>query len=155
MFNVFYLWVSAKFMVHSYYQTFCYTYSFIFNICPNSTKNRTFCFIFIYDRLFAVWLWVLLKCLSNGQRIYTLVTSFSPLHRPNTFSSSLDFSASTWERLLQGIAEESQCVCTCSPCSEDLHGNYLYTFGQQGGRTLNRVGIHLCCLVLQLPLSNW
>lgn len=51
----------------------------------------------------------------------------------NTFSSSLDLGANTWERLLQGIAEESEFVCTCSLCSEDLHGNHLYTqFGAAG-----------------------
>lgn len=53
--------------------------------------------------------------------------------KSNTFSSSLDLGANTWERLLQGIAEESEFVCMCSLCSEDLHGNHLYTqFGAAG-----------------------
>lgn len=77
--------------------------------------------------------------------------------KSNTFSSSLDLGANTWERLLQGIAEESEFVCArvlfaVRICMEII---CIPSLGQQAGRTLNRVGIHLCCRVVQLPLSNW
>lgn len=106
--------------------------------------------------LFAVWFCALLECLAGCQRIDSVAIYFF------SSKSQILFLLVLISVRTHGIGYYRALPRRASLCARVLFAVRICmeiicipSLGQQAGRTLNRVGIHLCCRVLQLPLSNW